>query len=299
MERVSNLKAEAADLNRIAALPSAARESPSQHLYSASSTPGTETSNQRTGPGDPSGTGRAVQCTATLSSASHQQLQSQPQSQQQQQPRGRSKGLQSSLQLEPGLANHWYPVAFSSRLLKDTLVPFDLLGQAWVLFRDEHGSVACVRDECAHRACPLSLGRVIDGRIQCPYHGWEYTGAGECVTMPSTRQCGGVCVSSLACQESDGFVFVWPGSGARPELPSTTVATPPQGFQIHAEIEVGSAIKVPNCTEWLQKSSSCESSRKFFMAFAIHPQLTGTTRPYWLQEGAAQIARCTAEQERI
>lgn len=41
--------------------------------------------------------------------------------------------------------------------------------QMWVLFRDENGAAACVRDECAHRACPLSLGSVVDGRLQCPY----------------------------------------------------------------------------------------------------------------------------------
>ena len=43
--------------------------------------------------------------------------------------------------------------------------------QTWVLFRDAQGAAACVRDECAHRACPLSLGRVVDGQIECPYHG--------------------------------------------------------------------------------------------------------------------------------
>lgn len=43
----------------------------------------------------------------------------------------------------------------------------------WVLFRDESGAAACVKDECAHRACPLSLGSVVDGRLQCPYVSWE------------------------------------------------------------------------------------------------------------------------------
>ena len=46
------------------------------------------------------------------------------------------------------------------------MVPIELFGEPWVLFRDEHGAAACVRDECAHRACPLSLGSVIDGRVQ-------------------------------------------------------------------------------------------------------------------------------------
>lgn len=49
------------------------------------------------------------------------------------------------------------------------MVPFDLFGQAWVLFRDQDGKPACILDECAHRACPLSVGRVVDGQAECPY----------------------------------------------------------------------------------------------------------------------------------
>jgi chlorophyllide a oxygenase len=40
------------------------------------------------------------------------------------------------------------------------MVPLELFGQPWVLFRDAAGAPACVADACAHRACPLSLVRV-------------------------------------------------------------------------------------------------------------------------------------------
>ena len=55
---------------------------------------------------------------------------------------------------------------------QDTMIPFDLFGQAWVLFRDQDGKPACILDECAHRACPLSVGRVVDGQAECPYVSW-------------------------------------------------------------------------------------------------------------------------------
>lgn len=90
------------------------------------------------------------------------------------------------------------------RLTKDMLIPIELFGETWVLFRDENGHAACVKDECAHRACPLSLGSVIDGHVQCPYHGWEYNAEGVCTKMPSTAQCSGVTVSSLPCAEHHG-----------------------------------------------------------------------------------------------
>ncbi len=67
--------------------------------------------------------------------------------------------------------------------------------------------------------------------------GWQYDGTGACTKMPSTRFCKGVTVTSLPCTEADGFVWIWPGD----EEPSSEVpefAKPPEGFAIHAEIEV-------------------------------------------------------------
>ena len=178
----------------------------------------------------------------------------------------RRRGLYSSLEMEEELKNHWcaapavlcraalcravpcravlslptrldlprrFAVSFTSKLGTDTLIPFDLFGQAWVLFRDEAGNPACVLDECAHRACPLSTGTVVDGQIACPYHGWRYNGKGECTKMPSTVLCRGVAVSALLCAEQDGFVWVWPGWEA-PTLPLPTFTRPPEGYRIHA-----------------------------------------------------------------
>ena len=48
-------------------------------------------------------------------------------------------------------------MAFSSQLKGDEMVPMELFGEPWVLFRDAQGLAACVKDACAHRACPLSL----------------------------------------------------------------------------------------------------------------------------------------------
>lgn len=167
----------------------------------------------------------------------------------------RQRGLQSSLEIEEGLKSFWYPAAFASQLHKDNPVSFELFGQPWVLFRNKAGEPACVRDECAHRACPLSLGKVIDGNIQCAYHGWQYDERGQCVRMPSTVACPNVGVSSMACKEEDGFLLVWPGQGPEPAVPNLA---PPGGFQIHAEIEVCTSSLF--CTVW--QSSS------------VHPGLT-------------------------
>ncbi|KAJ6405317.1 hypothetical protein OIU84_013305 [Salix udensis] len=133
----------------------------------------------------------------------------------------------------PRLKNFWYPVAFSSDLKDGTMIPIDCFEEQWVLFCGKDGKPGCVRNTCAHRACPLHLGSVNEGRIQCPYHGWEYSTDGKCEKMPSTRLVD-VRIKSLPCFEQEGMIWIWPGSD--PPAASLPSLQPPPGFQVHAEI---------------------------------------------------------------
>lgn len=72
---------------------------------------------------------------------------------------GGGRQLHSDLELPEQLQDFWYPVAFSSQLKEGAMVTMELFGQPWVLFRDAQGLPSCVKDACAHRACPLSLVR--------------------------------------------------------------------------------------------------------------------------------------------
>jgi phenylpropionate dioxygenase-like ring-hydroxylating dioxygenase large terminal subunit len=81
------------------------------------------------------------------------------------------------------LANFWHPVTTSDEVT-DQPRQFRLLGTELALFRDGEG-VAAFKDLCIHRGTMLSLGSAEDGRITCPYHGWQYDRTGACVAIPS------------------------------------------------------------------------------------------------------------------
>ncbi|XP_044475564.1 chlorophyllide a oxygenase, chloroplastic-like [Mangifera indica] len=51
----------------------------------------------------------------------------------------------------PQLKNFWYPVAFSSNLKDDTMIPTECFEEPWVIFRGKDGKPGCVQDTCAHR----------------------------------------------------------------------------------------------------------------------------------------------------
>ncbi len=68
--------------------------------------------------------------------------------------------------------------------LADGPRPFTLLGEAIVLFLDEQGQPAALKDRCCHRTAKLSLGWCKAGTIQCGYHGWRYDRQGRVIEIP-------------------------------------------------------------------------------------------------------------------
>ncbi len=81
-----------------------------------------------------------------------------------------------------------------------------------VLFRTRGGGVAALVDRCPHRNYPLSLGRVEDGAIVCPYHGWRFAADGACVSVSGCKldAVGGSRLSAATAEvhEAHGAVFV-------------------------------------------------------------------------------------------
>lgn len=103
----------------------------------------------------------------------------------------------------------WHPVAYSSEV-GESPMQVVLLDQAIVLVRIE-GKVAALADRCAHRGAALSNGMVVDGVLECPYHGWRYDVAGRCVKIPARNELVAAMkpsVPAYAVCESVGIVWV-------------------------------------------------------------------------------------------
>lgn len=60
-----------------------------------------------------------------------------------------------------------------------------LLDRALVLWRDASGQVHAWADQCPHRGAKLSMGRIHNNRLECPYHGWQFGPSGQCIKVPA------------------------------------------------------------------------------------------------------------------
>ncbi len=111
--------------------------------------------------------------------------------------------------------NCWYPVTFVQDLAKDRPYRFSLYDEPLVLFRDQQGKLGCLTDRCCHRAAKLSDGQLIEGKIECLYHGWQFNINGKCVHIPQLPESAKIprnaCVRAFPVVEHQGIVWLWRG----------------------------------------------------------------------------------------
>jgi phenylpropionate dioxygenase-like ring-hydroxylating dioxygenase large terminal subunit len=126
------------------------------------------------------------------------------------------------------LLQHWYALCRSRDLGRRRPLAVRLFERPLAAFRAGDGQPVVLEDRCAHRQAPLSAGRVCAGRLQCPYHGWEYDATGRVARVPALGSDAALPANlaavALPAFEQDGLVWVWPGDG-QPESPPRRIAT--------------------------------------------------------------------------
>lgn len=121
--------------------------------------------------------------------------------------------------------NFWYPICSAAELEKTNPLRVIIMGMRLVAFRDDSGQASVLADTCVHRGGSLSKGKIVDSRIACPYHGWQFDGQGRCQHVPSLEGRGKIParakVDAYPVRELYGIVFAFLGDlpeAERPEL---------------------------------------------------------------------------------
>ena len=122
------------------------------------------------------------------------------------------------------LRQYWQPAALAEELSGDRpVVPVTLLGEDLVLFRDEIGRLGLIGRACPHRGVDLSFGRLEDGGLRCPFHGWLFDVGGACLETPAEPATSEFHTRVRHCaypvRERNGIVWAYLGDGEPPDLP--------------------------------------------------------------------------------
>jgi len=90
------------------------------------------------------------------------------------------------------------------------------MGEKLVFWLDSEGRVACFRDRCAHRGAALSAGNALpNGRLQCPFHAFEYDPSGRVTAILADSRSSPVPerfrVHAYPTHGAHGSIWIWWG----------------------------------------------------------------------------------------
>jgi phenylpropionate dioxygenase-like ring-hydroxylating dioxygenase large terminal subunit len=127
-------------------------------------------------------------------------------------------------QLPDAVTKSWHMVALSASLKVGQMLGLKVVGTSIVVFRTIAG-LSAMLDRCPHRNFPLSQGRLVEGQIECPYHGWRFDAQGVCTSVPgctlgASHEERLKATTIKVCERVGGiFVCLDPKGALEPDLP--------------------------------------------------------------------------------
>ncbi len=110
--------------------------------------------------------------------------------------------------------NYWYAVGWADQWQPGEIIPVVVWQQAIAVYRDTEGQLHALEDVCPHKGVALHKGKVQGCHLTCSYHGWEFNGSGQCVSIPyitGSQKLPQAQVRSYPVQERYNLIWVFPG----------------------------------------------------------------------------------------
>ena len=107
--------------------------------------------------------------------------------------------------------NGWFVFGLSDELPPGKLLARTFIGQEVTVFRTQSGQVYAVDSYCPHLGAHFGYGATVEGEVlQCPFHGFQFNGAGACVrTGYETPVPPKAKLRTWSLREMDGFLLIY------------------------------------------------------------------------------------------
>ncbi len=119
----------------------------------------------------------------------------------------------------PAYPNGWFALGFTPEFPEGEVVTRHAFGQDIVVYRTRDG-LRSSDPHCPHLGAHFGFGgRVIDDKLRCPFHGWCFDAAGQCVDIPGAIKIPPKAkLRSWPMREQNGVVFAhYDAEGQPPE----------------------------------------------------------------------------------
>jgi phenylpropionate dioxygenase-like ring-hydroxylating dioxygenase large terminal subunit len=114
----------------------------------------------------------------------------------------------------------WFAVSWSADLEVGDVRPLRYFAKDLVLFRTSDGVAHVLDAHCPHLGAHLGHGgKVEDDKLVCPFHAWEFDGAGTCTRVPyATKMPKKGNVRAWDVKELNGLIMTWHDGAGRPPM---------------------------------------------------------------------------------
>jgi len=113
------------------------------------------------------------------------------------------------------IKNQWYVILESCEVSAKKPLNVTRLNLVLTLWRDADGKVCCISDRCCHRGVSLSCGCLVDGKVECPFHGFQFGGDGKVKLIPANGKNAIIPetmhVQAFKTYEAHGLIWMWYG----------------------------------------------------------------------------------------
>jgi len=140
-----------------------------------------------------------------------------------------SRRQPASDQLPSPFPEGWYFVATRADVQRERLLRKVWMGEDIIVWCDDRGEICVAESHCPHLGSdlgPQAGGRVSEGCLVCPFHGYRFDVAGRCVATPYADPPRNARLQVFDTREINGLIFAWYGIDGRtpqwelhPDLP--------------------------------------------------------------------------------
>ena len=139
---------------------------------------------------------------------------------------------------EAGFHRCWYPVARVQEIAGAAVIGRDFLGTRVVVWRDPAGKPVVQGAWCPHLGADLSLGKIVDGLLRCPYHHWSFEAGGSCAKIPSGDKIPAA-ARVFTYPSAEAWGLVWAFNGERADFPPPRIPDAEEGEIVFETFERG------------------------------------------------------------